>query len=45
MELNILAMLQTAIAVGVVSLIGVWGFYAWFRHSQRKHHDEDMRHN
>lgn len=37
MELNIEAMLHTAIAVGLVSLIGVWGFYAWLKHAEKRH--------
>lgn len=45
MEVNILAMLQTAMAVGVVTLIGAWGFYVWFKHSKKKHHGEELRHN
>ncbi len=36
MELNIEAMLHTVIAVGLISLIAVWGFYAWLKHAEKK---------
>lgn len=43
MELNILAMLQTAIAAGVILCIGMWGFYAWLKQTGQldKHHHND----
>lgn len=39
-SVNILAMLQTAIAAGLIVLAGAWGLYAWLKHTgQLKDHD------
>lgn len=49
MELNIQAMLQTSIAIGLVCLVGVLGFYAWLKHTGqlkgKDRHEEKIRHN
>lgn len=42
MEINILAMLKTAIAAGIVVGFGAWALYAWLKHDE-KH--KTMRHN
>lgn len=39
MQLDILPMLILSIAVGIIFLIVVWGFYFWFLHDKRKHRD------
>lgn len=31
--MNILAMLQTTMAAGLVVLVGAWGLYAWLKHT------------
>lgn len=32
-SVNILAMLQTAMATGLVVLVGMWALYAWLKHT------------
>lgn len=48
MELNILMMLKTAIAAGVVLCIGSYGLYVWLKHTgqlKSKDHHKDMHPN
>lgn len=47
MEVNILAMLQTAIATAVILGIGMVGLYAWLKHTgqlKRDRHHEGHPH-
>ena len=43
MQLDILPMLKLSIAVGIILLIVLWGFYFWFLHDKRKHSDDARR--
>lgn len=38
-SVNILAMLQTAMAAGLVVLVGMWGLYAWLKYTGRLNSD------
>lgn len=45
--MNILAMLQTTIAGGLVVLVGAWGLYAWLKRTGQlkgKTHGSGQRH-
>lgn len=35
MEINILAMLKTAIVAGIILCFGAWALYAWFKHDEK----------
>ena len=35
MEINILAMLKTAIVAGIILCFGAWALYAWLKHDEK----------
>ncbi len=46
-SVNILAMLQTAIAAGIVLCVGAWGLYFWLKHTGQlkgDHHHKGQPH-
>jgi hypothetical protein len=46
MEISVIAMLQTAIAAGLVLCAGMWALYFWLKHTGQlnsEHHKEQPR--